>query len=283
MHAFQFFARPHASHRIVRAAKHHQLRARIRGFLLQILKIHAIAPALVDQRVVDHAAAIRFHHLPEGRVHRRLDDHAIPHLRERAHAHGNGRNHAVDAGNVLRRHVPIVAQRHPALHRGKVALVGIRIAINAVFRRADNRFAHARRHREFHIRHRHGHNARLLFRFCAPLPLDRAGLAAIHQRIERKHIFHLMPFSAPRPTAGKGDFVRCFFHYTTSWGLVQDRNRGKTRRSRQFSLALGERQPLSRLTPPAPLCERGSLLGAAVSHECVLSKGFFWPLDLCVV
>ena len=75
-HTAQFLGRPTPSHRVVRIAEDHHLRALLQ-LRLQVVVVHHVCVALDAKRVEEQLAVVRPHHLEEGRIDGRLDQHAV--------------------------------------------------------------------------------------------------------------------------------------------------------------------------------------------------------------
>ena len=131
-HPLKFFPCPHNTQGVVGAAQKEYL-----CFLclfLKILKINNPASVLFLQRALNHFTAPALGHIVEFRVHRGLDQHLVPRLREHIDHGGQRGNHSQVKTDHALVNVPSVAALLPTAHSLIVRIRTGRITPDAFLR-----------------------------------------------------------------------------------------------------------------------------------------------------
>ena len=180
--------RPDGAAGIVRAAKEDDLRPR-RQLRAQRIEVHAVATVGLDQLRIENAPLIGEDDPAERMIGGREDDHLVAgrahRLKDEAQP-GNDAGRRAHPGRVDPQAVPA---RHPIRERGRP---GARIGVVAVDRApvlGRERFGHAGRRGEIHVRHPHRDRIRRLDarepRHVVPFRRVRA--AALDHAVEIEH------------------------------------------------------------------------------------------------
>ena len=149
MHAHQLFFCPHASRRIVGAAKNEEFC--LRRFLRQILKVHGELAIFIAQLVVNHLTPERFNGAAEREVYRRLNENAVALFGEGQNCCGKRRQNARRMPDPSRVDVPVVPLFFPCAECFIIALRENIVSVDRVLRAALDRLCHRLRHRKIHV------------------------------------------------------------------------------------------------------------------------------------
>ena len=115
-HSPQLALAPDAPERVVRAAQQQQARTALSQGL-EVLQIHGIAAWRLAQRVLQHSPALTRDGIEQGRVDRRLNDHALPRLAEGCHRGVKRGHHARREMDARRLHGPSMPPLQPTGQR----------------------------------------------------------------------------------------------------------------------------------------------------------------------
>ena len=208
----QLLLAPDAADRVMRRADDDGLRP-LRLFR-QIVKIHDIASVFRPQRVFHQRPAGVDHRRAKREIHRRLDDHAVPRLRQRADRLVQPAHNAVHRHDPFRLYRPAVAATHPVRDGAVKRAARKRVAVHAVLCPLDHGLHQLRRREKLHIRHGEGDIIRAGERPVLQLrPFPGVHAPAQPERV--KIVFHsvpscrFFPMVSRRPASGnpkKGRF-----------------------------------------------------------------------------
>ena len=186
---------PAAAHGVVRGADHHSLRLPGSELLLHLREVHGKAAVrAAHQRALHHPAVVGLDGLEERAVHRRMDQHAVALLRQRAqrdaHAGDDARAHQHRVRGKLH---PVAARPVGAQRRG-VLFAGNRVAPGAPGQNALQRLGNRRGGREVHVRHPHREHVRVAGLLDHAVPLLALRAHAVDARVKiclvKLHVIH---------------------------------------------------------------------------------------------
>ena len=154
--AFQLFGCPYPSGRVVGIAKQQYPCARVGGFLLQVVIVHAVRIAFEHQGVGYAQAAVVADGRVEAVVHRPLHQHPVARAGQCLEDGGYGGYHARGVDDVFRADVPSVAAGKPVAD-GRVVCVGhVGVAEDAVLHPSAQGVDDGLCGAEVHVCHPHG-------------------------------------------------------------------------------------------------------------------------------
>lgn len=182
--AAQLLRRPHAAHRVVRAAQQKELHLRIHDFALEVVEVDPVVPVAQAQRALRHAAVVVPDHAEEGIVHRRLDQHGVTGPGQRAHGHGQRKHHAGRLDQPLRLRPPAEVPLEPVGHGRKVCALDLAVTEDAVRHDPLQRIQHGLGRGEIHIRHPQRQHVRRASALHGEIVLQAVGVPAIDLPIE---------------------------------------------------------------------------------------------------
>ena len=186
---------PAAAYGVVRGADHHGLRLPGGELLLHLREVHGKAAVrAAHQRTLHHPAVVGLDGLEERAVHRRVDQHAVAFLRQRAQRNAHAGDDTRAHQHLTRGNLYPVAARPVGAQRLGVLLAGDRVAPGAPGQHALKRLGNRRGGREVHVRHPHREHVRVAGLLDHAVPFLAFGAHAVDACVKiclvKLHVIH---------------------------------------------------------------------------------------------
>jgi hypothetical protein len=163
----------------VRTAQDEELHVVLDDFLLKIRKVDLVASVLEPEGIVDECASVVADDVRERIVDGLLDEHGVAGFCECANGGRDGKDDTRRDHELAARDVPVVARLEPVLQDGKVVVLHLCIAEDAVRRAAREGVEDGRGRAKVHVGDPKGEDAARIAALCGEVVFDARGAAAV--------------------------------------------------------------------------------------------------------